>query len=124
MNTGGQAEAGRDRKEDGRGLAMLCHLGAFSGVVIPFGNFLVPLGIWLYNKEKYPLVDDQGKESLNFQLTLLLYGMGAFILTFVIVGIFLLAVLALFAMIQIIRASICASNGDRYRYWLNIRFIK
>jgi uncharacterized Tic20 family protein len=50
-------------------LGMLCHLMAFCGYVIPFGNLLGPLVIWLTKKDASPFVDDQGKESLNFQIT-------------------------------------------------------
>jgi uncharacterized protein len=105
-------------------IAMWCHLGAFSGVLIPFGNFLVPLVIWLLKKDEDPFVDDQGKESLNFQISVFLYGIMSGILTFFIVGIFLLIVLALFTVVQVIRASIAASVGEKYRYPLCIRFIR
>jgi uncharacterized protein len=105
-------------------LAMWCHLGTIAGFVIPFGNIIAPLAIWLAKKDDYPLVDDQGKESLNFQLSVLLYSLAGFALMFLIVGFFLLAVVGLFALIQIIIAAISASKGEKYRYSLCIRFIK
>jgi len=105
-------------------LAMWCHLGTFGGILVPFANFLVPLVIWLTKKDEYPLVDDQGKESLNFQLSLAVYSLISFLLIFVIVGILLLIVVVLFAVIQVIKASISASNGEKYRYPLCIRVLK
>lgn len=105
-------------------IAMWCHLGTFSGILVPFANFLVPLIIWLMKKDEYPLVDDQGKESLNFQLSLAVYSLISFLLIFVVVGILLLIVVVLFAVIQVIKASISASNGERYRYPLCIRVLK
>lgn len=107
-----------------RSLAMLCHLSAFAGIIIPFGNLLGPLLVWLLAKEDHPLVDDQGRESLNFQISIFLYSIVAFALVFLIVGIPLLVVLVLFALIQVIIASISANNGNAYRYPLCMRFIK
>lgn len=53
--------------------AMFCHLSTLVGYVIPFGNYLGPFVVWLAKRREYPRVDDQGKEALNFQITLLLY---------------------------------------------------
>ncbi|HKJ33078.1 MAG TPA: DUF4870 domain-containing protein, partial [Balneolales bacterium] len=53
--------------------AMLCHLGTLTGFVIPFGNIIVPAVIWKMKKDVSPLIDEQGKESLNFQISLLIY---------------------------------------------------
>ena len=105
-------------------LAMWCHLGTFAGIFVPFGNFLVPFILWITKKDEYELVDDQGKESLNFQITIAIYSIIGAILVFLIVGIFFLVVLALFAIIQVIKASIAASNGIKYRYPFCFRFIK
>ena len=104
--------------------AMWCHLGTFSGILIPLGNFLVPLLIWLLKKDEDPLVEDQGKESLNFQISVFLYAVVSGMLVFLFVGIFLLLVLALFAIVQVIKASLSASEGKSYRYPLCMRFIK
>jgi uncharacterized Tic20 family protein len=116
------AKAASERSE--KNLAMWCHLGTFSGILIPFGNFLAPLLIWLAKRDEYPLVEDQGKEALNFQLSLSLYSIIGFVLVFLIVGIFILVVLALFGIIQVIKASISANNGEKYRYPLCLRVIK
>lgn len=105
-------------------IAMWCHLGAFAGVLIPLGNFLVPLILWLSKKDEDALVDDQGKESLNFQISVFLYGIVSGILVLVFIGIILLLVLTLFTIIQIIKASLSASEGKPYRYPFCIRFIK
>jgi uncharacterized protein len=105
-------------------LGMWCHLGAFAGVLIPFANFLVPFLIWITKKDEYEFVDDQGKESLNFQISLLIYSMIGAALAFLIVGLVFLVVVAFFAIIQVIKAAIAASNGIRYRYPFCFRFIK
>ncbi len=104
---------------------MLCHLSAllpFFGV--PFGNVLGPLIVWLIMKNNYHFVDEQGKESLNFQISLLIYGIIAGILIIVVVGILLLLGLFIMYVVLVVIASIKASNGEPYRYPFTIRFIK
>ena len=104
--------------------AMWCHLSTLSGIIIPFGNLIAPLVVWVLKREEYPLVDDQGKESLNFQISLCLYFIAGILLCFIVIGFFLLIVLVLFALIHIIKAALSASNGEPYRYPFCIRFIK
>ena len=104
--------------------AMLCHIGALAGLIIPFGNIIAPLIIWLVKKADSPLVDDQGKESLNFQITVTIACIVAWLLIFVVVGFPLLIALGLFDLIMVIIAGIKANEGAKYRYPVNIRFIK
>jgi uncharacterized protein len=102
---------------------MLCHLSALAGFVIPFGNIIAPLVIWILKKEEFPFVDDQGKEALNFQISLTIYFIIGIILVFVAIGIVILPLLGLFALIMIIVASIKANDGVKYRYPLTIRLV-
>jgi uncharacterized Tic20 family protein len=53
-------------------LATILHLSVFSKFIIPFGNFLFPLILWLTKKEK-PFIDDHGRKAINFQISLFLY---------------------------------------------------
>jgi uncharacterized Tic20 family protein len=59
--------------ETTRAWGMACHLSALGGFIIPFGSVLIPLIIWLTQKEKHPFIDEQGKESVNFQISLIIY---------------------------------------------------
>ena len=106
--------------------AMACHLAALAGYMMPFvaGNFLVPLVIWLMKREDGVFVDEQGKEALNFQLSLLVYAFICGLLFLVAVGIFLLLPLAVFGFICPIIGAVKASEGIAYRYPMCIRFIK
>jgi uncharacterized Tic20 family protein len=107
-----------------RTFAMLCHLTAFAALIgIPFGNIIGPLVIWLIKRDEFPLVDDQGKESLNFQISATIYAIVSAILILVIVGIFLLIALAIFWLVVVIMACVRANQGERFRYPLTIRFI-
>ncbi|MDQ6422187.1 DUF4870 domain-containing protein [Paenibacillus sp. LHD-117] len=103
---------------------MLCHLLAFSTFIIPLGSVLGPLVIWLIKKDQSPYVDAHGKESLNFQISIFIYGIIAGILCFVIIGFFLLAAIGIFWLIVVIIASVRANEGSFYRYPLTIRFFK
>ena len=67
--------------------ATFCHVGALALYLgIPFGHIIVPLVIWLIKKNAYPFVDEQGKESLNFQISMSIYGLVAGLLAFAIIG--------------------------------------
>ncbi len=110
--------------KDEKNWGMFCHLASFAGVIIPFGNIIGPLVIWLIKKEEYPFVDDQGKEALNFQITMVIAFFICFLLTFVAIGIFLFFVVGIFALIVTIIAIVKSSQGEAYRYPISIRLIK
>lgn len=104
---------------------MLCHLIALSGILgVPFGHLLGPFVIWLWKRHDHPFIDEQGRESLNFQISMTIYALLAAFLIFVVVGIMLLIILAVMDLILVIIASARVSNGKSYRYPLTIRFIK
>jgi len=103
---------------------MLCHLLALAGYIgIPLGNIIGPLVMWLIKKDQYPFVNDQGKESLNFQISLTIYGVVSALLMMVGIGFVLLAALWVFGLVMVILAAIKANEGVAYRYPLTIRFI-
>ena len=104
---------------------MLCHLLAFAGFVgIPFGNILGPLVIWLIKKDEMPFVDDQGKEVLNFQISITIYAIVSGILLLVFIGFLLLPAVLIFGFVMTIIGAIKANGGERYRYPFTIRFLK
>jgi len=111
-------------KRDENMWAMLCHLTALAGFIIPLGNIIGPLVIWMMKKDQFPLVDDQGKEAVNFQISMTIYYIISAILIIVIIGIVLLVILALFSLVMTIIAMMKANNGERYRYPLTIRLVK
>lgn len=102
---------------------MLCHLTSFAFFIFPFGNILGPLIIWLIKKDEYPFVDDQGKESLNFQISMTIYSIIAGVLVLIVVGIALLIVVFVVDFILVIVAAVKANDGEHYRYPLTIRLI-
>ena len=110
--------------KDGRTWAMLYHFSAFAGLIFPFGNFLAPLIIWLIKKEELPFVEDQGKEVLNFQISMTIYLLISGILCIILIGIPILIGLVIFCFIITIIAAISANDGKFYRYPINLRLIK
>lgn len=98
--------------------AMLCHLSVF------LLGWLGPLVIWLIQREKMPLVDDQGKEALNFQISLIIYSLVCLPFCFILIGFAMLAGLAVFALVVTIIAAMQAHQGIAYRYPACIRLIK
>ncbi|MDQ3118708.1 MAG: DUF4870 domain-containing protein [Verrucomicrobiota bacterium] len=111
---------------------VLCHASSFLGFVIPVaGHFAGPLLIWLLKRNESPEVDEHGKESLNFQISMFIYlaalGVVAFILMFVLIGFLLFPVIAILyvaGIVLVIIASLKAGEGQFYRYPLTIRLIK
>lgn len=111
-----------DEKQE-RMWAMLCHLTALAVFVFPLGNIIGPLIIWLIKKEESEFVNDQGKESLNFQISFTIYCLVAALLIIVVIGIILLIALGIAFLILVIIASIKANDGEKYRYPLTLRLI-
>ena len=104
--------------------AMLCHLAAFLGFVFPFGSVVGPLILWQMKKEVDPFIDDQGKEALNFQITVAIAWLVCLLLGFVVVGFLLMTVLVIGALILTIIAGIKANKGIAYRYPWTWRLVK
>ncbi len=130
---------------------MACHLCALAGFIVPFaGSILAPLVVWLAQKAKHPFIDEKGKESVNYQISMLIYSVllmfiGLFlfyiisifvsiyldfftmILSFPLLFILLLiatAQILIFWAIVIVVAAIKAYRGQSYRYPFNLRFLK
>ncbi|WP_273852574.1 DUF4870 domain-containing protein [Guptibacillus spartinae] len=103
--------------------AMYLHLSALSGYLVPFGHIIAPIIIWSIKKEDNPYIDRQGKESLNFQITITLYAVILAIFSIVIIGLILLPLLFILHLTFIVMASVKANQGEDYRYPITIRFI-
>lgn len=103
---------------DERTLAMLCHLLGF------FTNFLGPLVLWLIKKDESTFVDNQGKEALNFQITVAIGLAVAGILSFACIGLFLLPAVGIADLVFSIIAAVAANKGEAYRYPVCLRLVK
>ena len=112
---------------DERNLAMLAHLSGCAGILAGgLVGFLGPLVIYLLKKESSIYVENQAKEALNFQITLLLLSFACAILTAVSCGMFfpLLFVPMILQVIYGILATLAVRDGGRYRYPFNLRLFQ
>src|SRR5712691_5661744 len=109
---------------DVRTWCVLCHASALLGLFFHFlGHLGGPLIVWLVKRGDSPEIDAHGKESLNFQLSMLIYNVIAAILCLVLIGIPILILLYILNIVFVIVASIKASEGTLYRYPMTIRFL-
>ena len=109
--------------QDEKTYGMLAHFAALASFIIPFGNIIGPLIIWLIKKDQSAWVDKQGKESLNFQISITIYAFISGILTIILIGFLLLIAVGFYSLVMIIIASIKVNDGLDFQYPLCIRFI-
>jgi uncharacterized Tic20 family protein len=102
---------------------MLAHLLSFVAAYIALG-FLAPLIVLLVFGQRSAYVRAHAVESLNFNLTWLLYAIVAVVLAFLLIGIVILIALGLAYLVLVIIASVRANNGEFFRYPLTIRFVR
>lgn len=111
--------------KDEQNWAMICHLSALAGFIIPFGNLIGPLVVWQMKKDTMPLVDQHGKEALNFQITVTIAALICVVLMLVLIGVFLIMIVGLGALVFTIIAGIKVANGELdYKYPFALRLIK
>jgi len=120
-----QTEAPTAIPRDARKWAMLCHIIALVGLLgNGIGFVLGPLLVWMIKKEDHPFVDEQGKEAVNFQLTMMLLAIVCSFLILVVVGLFLLPIVIIVAVVFSVIGAIKANEGEHYRYPFALRLIK
>ena len=104
---------------------VLCHASALAGFFVPWaGHILGPLIVWLAKRGDSAEIDEHGKASLNFQISMLIYNLIAGVLCLVLIGFVILGILHILNLVLVIVASIQASEGKLYRYPITIRLIK
>jgi len=116
-----------------RNWALATHLSAFLGAWLALA-FVGPLVVWLLKRQDHPFIDHHGQEAVNFNLSVLLYGvvlaiiaipvgvltLGLGLIPLIIVG----GALAIAWLVFTIIAAVAASNGETYRYPLTIRLVR
>jgi uncharacterized Tic20 family protein len=113
-----------DVTADDRQWGMFCHLSALLGYFVGGLTFLGPLIVWLVKKDTSKFVDYHGKESLNFQINILIYSLICIPLMFVLIGFLLLPVVVVYSIVMPIIAGIKANEGQLYEYPYTFRLIK
>jgi len=126
---------GGDVSAEQRQWAMFAHLSALVGglltsVVGGWGTFAGPLIVWLIKKDTMPFVDDQGKEALNFNITVAIIALLMALMTVMTLGIGIiftgpiLVIVGVAWLVLTIIAAIKANEGVAYRYPFALRLIK
>ena len=119
-------ESSTTLKQDEKSWGMYVHLAALAGLVIPGGNLIGPLVVWMIKKDEMPFVDRHGKEEVNFQLNILILALLTLpivIITFGI-GIFLPVAVGIIGAVMPVVAGMKANNGEEYQYPYIVRMIK
>jgi hypothetical protein len=96
---------------------MICHLGGILG-------FLIPLVLWLTKRQDSRFVDDQGKEALNFQLSLLIFDVIGVATLIIFIGVIILLASRVIGALFAVQGAMAANKGEVYRYPYSYRFIK
>jgi len=103
----------REPTNDDKQMAMFCHLGNLLGMIV------LPLILWLTQKDKSSFIDEHGKEALNFGITMMIgHFLGIF--TCGILNTILLPLAIVFG----VMGGLAANRGEDYQYPICIRFIK
>ena len=109
---------------EARQWAMFCHFSAFLGMWFPFGSLIGPLILWQMKRESDPFIDDQGKEALNFQITVAIASAICYVLMFILIGFALLGLVLIGAVVLVVIAGVKATDGVTYRYPFTWRPLK
>lgn len=112
----GVAGAPSSPTREERQWAMLCHVSAMLMYVTAVGGLVAPFVIWLLKRDAMPFVADQGKETINFQITILLALLAAVVLMLVLVGFVLFWALLAFHFVVTVIAAVKVTEGVAYRY--------
>lgn len=100
-----------------------CHLSALLGYVLPFGHLLGPLAVWLSKRHSMPAIESAGRSALNFQLSVTVYVLTALLLSFFLIGVVVLFVVAVFHFAAVLYAALRAQRGLEVDYPFSLRFI-
>ncbi len=105
-----------------RTLGAVLHVSSFAGWMIPLANIGAPLLLWLIKRDESPFLDHQGRQVLDFQITVTVMTLVSMVLAFVLVGIPMLIAVAVLDVVLTIVAAVKAADGTAYRYPFSLRF--
>lgn len=105
--------------------ALIAHLSPLAGFVVPvpFFNVIAPAIVWFLKRETMPVVEDQAKEAINFQITLTIAGLICIPLIFVFIGIFLAFALIVYGIVMAVLGAKASQEGRLYRYPYTLRLL-
>lgn len=102
---------------------LLMHLSQFCGIMIPFLGILAPILLWLVQKDDDPVVDEHGRNILNWNISFLIYMVICGVSMFLFIGFILIWIPIILMIIFPIIGAIKASNGEVWKYPLSLKFL-
>ena len=116
-----------DANRDDKNIAVMAHLLPLLGFIFPGMSILVPLLIWWFKRDRSAYIEHHARESLNFQITIILVTVLWFILKLMLIGLLLFPlalIIGILILILMVRAALKAGNGEYYLYPLCLRLVK
>tara|TARA_A200000113_G_scaffold209000_1_gene207742 strand:+ start:670 stop:1035 length:366 start_codon:yes stop_codon:yes gene_type:complete len=107
-----------------RSYCTLIHVSQLSSIVIPGLGIILPIVLWIAHKDQNEDIDQHGRVTANWLLSLLVYSVICFILTFIIIGAFGFIVIGFLNIIFAIVAAVKANKGELWAYPLSFKFFK
>ena len=114
---------GVDQDREARLWGMFLHLSVFTGYIVPILGLIAPILIWQIYKETLPLIDEHGRNLMNWLISAFIYAIACGLLSIIVIGIPLLIALALLSIIFPIVAGIKANQGVVWKYPFSIQFL-
>ncbi|VUD67466.1 hypothetical protein TDB9533_03807 [Thalassocella blandensis] len=110
--------------QDIKSFCVLMHLSQFAGMLLPGAGIVLPIVMWVTNKEKSLVLDNHGRVIVNWILSTLIYTLICLPLCALIIGFFGLFLLVILNFIFIILGAVKANDDELWVYPLSIRFFK
>ena len=112
-----------------RTLGCVAHLSTFAGYVVPFGNVVAPLVIWLTQRDESTFVGEHARQALNFQITFMVFALACVIVLIATLGLGIfvvvpaLIVMAICEVVFTVIGAIRGYEGNEYRYPLSLTWV-
>jgi len=108
-----------------RSYATWIHLSLLGNLIAPVVIFVLPLVLWLTRRDESPFIDDHGRETVNFHISLAIYMLATVPLSVVTCGVAVLLIPAVYVLgvIGMIQAARAANRGEYYRYPMTLRLV-
>ena len=107
-----------------RQFTILMHLSQFAGIFVPMGGLVLPIIMWVTNREQSQTIDRHGKSIVNWMLSLIIFLIGSAILSMVLIGIPMIIALVIANFIFVILGAVRAREGKLFTYPMSFNFIK
>lgn len=103
---------------------LLMHLSQFASYIVPAAGLVLPIVMWSTNKDKSEIIDQHGKNILNWMISSVIYIVISMILMLVLIGFVTIFAVLICTIVFSVIGAIKANDGQVYKYPLTITFIK